>query len=84
MYLERATDIADRTTLVFSTPTGLPHSMVNLAHRKGIRGLVSTAEMSTLQLDFKLLLFAKVVGDQVMEVLKKARIAIGLASIFLK
>ncbi|KZT01183.1 glycoside hydrolase family 47 protein [Laetiporus sulphureus 93-53] len=93
MYLERATDLADRITPVFSTPTGLPHSMVNLAHRKGVpdkdnRGLVSTAEVSTLQLEFKYLSYLTDESEywkkveKVMEVLKNARIATGLASIF--
>lgn len=58
MYIERAKDLADRIIPVFSTKTGLPLSMVNLAERKGVpdkdnRGLVSTAEVSTLQLEFK-------------------------------
>lgn len=44
----------------FETPTGLPLSMVNLAKRVGVpdkdnRGLVSTAEVSTLQLELKYL-----------------------------
>lgn len=44
----------------FETPTGLPLSMVNLAKRIGVpdkdnRGLVSTAEVSTLQLELKYL-----------------------------
>lgn len=60
MYLERAKDLADRILPVFDTPTGLPLSMVNLAKREGVpekdnRGLVSTAEISTLQLEFKYL-----------------------------
>ena len=44
----------------FDTPTQLPASMVNLAKRQGVRdadnkGLVSTAEISTLQLEFRYL-----------------------------
>ena len=60
IYLERAKDLADRMMPVFDTPTGLPLSMVNLAKRIGVpdkdnRGLVSTAEVSTLQLELKYL-----------------------------
>ncbi|KAI0964590.1 hypothetical protein AcW1_001376 [Taiwanofungus camphoratus] len=94
MYLERAKDLADRILPVFDTPTGLPLSMVNLAKREGVpekdnRGLVSTAEISTLQLEFKylsLLTDEEVYWErveQVMKVIKNARIATGLASIFM-
>lgn len=60
IYLERAKDLADRMMPAFDTPTGLPLSMVNLAKRIGVpdkdnRGLVSTAEVSTLQLELKYL-----------------------------
>ncbi|CCM02763.1 uncharacterized protein FIBRA_04871 [Fibroporia radiculosa] len=94
MYAERAQDLADRILPVFNTPTGLPLSMVNLKKREGIpdkdnHGLVSTAEVSTLQLEFKYL--AMLADDdeywrkaeKVMQVIKDARIATGLASIFL-
>jgi hypothetical protein len=45
---------------VFETPSGLPLSQINLALRKGIPNneypaLVSTAEVSTLQLEFRYL-----------------------------
>ena len=44
----------------FDTPSGLPLSMINLEKAEGVddpnlRGLVSTAEVSTLQLEFKYL-----------------------------
>ncbi|OBZ68634.1 Mannosyl-oligosaccharide 1,2-alpha-mannosidase [Grifola frondosa] len=60
MFLERAKDLADRIMPTFDTPSGLPLSLVNLAKREGVpdkdnRGLVSTAEVSTLQLEFKYL-----------------------------
>ena len=60
IYLERAKDLADRMMPAFETPTVLPLSMVNLAKRVGVpdkdnRGLVSTAEVSTLQLELKYL-----------------------------
>lgn len=94
MYVERAKDLADRIVPAFSTKTGLPLSQVNLAKRIGVpdndnRGLVSTAEVSTLQLELKylsLLTDEEVYwekAEQVMKVIKDARIATGLASIFL-
>jgi hypothetical protein len=52
----------------FDTPSGLPETMVNLAKSEGVkdmdnRGLVSTAEVGTLQLEFKYL--SHVSGDKV-------------------
>ena len=60
LYLEKAKGLADRIMPAFETPSGLPTSNVNLAQRKGVpaqdnRGLVSTAEASTLQLEFRYL-----------------------------
>ncbi len=60
LYLTRARDLADRMLPVFDTPSGLPFPMVNLQKRQGIqdqnnRGLVSTAEVSTIQLEFRYL-----------------------------
>lgn len=60
LYLKRAIDLADRLMSAFDTPTGLPLPMVNLAQRKGVPDrdlpqLVSTAEISTLQLELRYL-----------------------------
>lgn len=60
LFLEKAVELADRILPVFKTPTGLPFSMVNLHHRKGIddpnvQGIVSTAEAATIQLEFRYL-----------------------------
>lgn len=60
IYLERAIELADRLMPVFDSPSGLPWSMVNLGQRKGVpdrdnNGLSSTAEVGTLQLEFKYL-----------------------------
>ena len=60
MFLEKAKDLADRIIPAFDTPAGLPLTLVNLAERIGVpdpdnKGLVSTAEVSTLQLEFKYL-----------------------------
>ncbi len=60
LFLNRAKELGDRILPAFNTPSGLPLSMVNLAKRTGVsdvdnRGFVSTAEASTLQLEFKYL-----------------------------
>lgn len=60
IYLERAIELADRILPVFDTPSGLPRTMINLGRRQGsddpdAAGLVSTAEASTLQLEFRYL-----------------------------
>ena len=60
LYLKHACDLADRMLPVFDTPSGLPMPMVNLQRREGAwnqgdQGLVSTAEASTLQLEFRYL-----------------------------
>ncbi|KAH9988958.1 glycoside hydrolase [Russula vinacea] len=93
LFLKRARELADRMLPIFDTPSGLPHTMVNLQRREGVwdkdqRELVSTAEASTLQLEFRYLseltdediYWRK--AERVMAVLKSARQAPGLASIF--
>jgi endoplasmic reticulum Man9GlcNAc2 1,2-alpha-mannosidase len=60
LYLDHARDLADRMLPVFDTPSGLPFPMINLQRREGVwskdnYGLVSTAEASTLQLEFRYL-----------------------------
>lgn len=60
LYLTRARDLADRMLPVFNTASGLPMPMVNLQRRQGVwdegnQRLVSTAEASTLQLEFRYL-----------------------------
>ena len=60
LYLKRARDLADRMLPVFDTPSGLPLPLVNLKRRQGVwdegnQRLVSTAEASTLQLEFRYL-----------------------------
>jgi endoplasmic reticulum Man9GlcNAc2 1,2-alpha-mannosidase len=68
LYLTRARDLADRILPAFNTPSGLPLSMVNLRQRKGVpskenRGLVNTADVSTLQLEFRYL--SELTGDDI-------------------
>lgn len=95
LYLEKAIDLADRIMPVFETDTGIPMTLVNLGLRQGIRetdhkGWVSTAEVSTLQLEFKYL--SHLTGNQrywevvekIMEVIRAARTHTGLASIYIK
>ncbi|KIM27368.1 glycoside hydrolase family 47 protein [Serendipita vermifera MAFF 305830] len=60
LYLSKAVDLAERLGHAFNTRSGLPLSNINLKTRKGIKsdvegGLVSTAEVGTLQLEFRYL-----------------------------
>jgi len=66
MYLEKATDLGNRILGAFDSPTGIPYASVNLKTGKGVKnhvdnGASSTAEVSTLQLEFKYL--AKLTGE---------------------
>ncbi|KAI0778922.1 glycoside hydrolase [Trametes elegans] len=94
MYLEKAKDLADRIMPAFDTPSGLPLSYINLGKRAGSRtvdnkGLVSTAEVSTLQLEFRYLSYLTDnetywdVAEKVMEVIKRSSLTTGLAAIFM-
>lgn len=95
MYLEKAVDLADRIMPIFETHNGLPMTMINLGTKEGIpetnhNGWVSTAEVATLQVEFKYL--SHLTGDRkywdavekVMEVVREARMQTGLAPIFIK
>ena len=60
LFLEKAKELADRIMPAFDTPSGLPMSMINLGQRTGVMSednqhLVSTAEVSTLQLELRYL-----------------------------
>ncbi|KIL61808.1 glycoside hydrolase family 47 protein [Amanita muscaria Koide BX008] len=60
LYLEKAIDLADRLLPAFDTASGVPQAMSNLGQRVGIYdrgngGMVSTAEATTLQLEFRYL-----------------------------
>lgn len=60
LLLQKAIDLADRILPAFETASGLPLPLINLAERKGYHttdfpGLVSIAEVGTLQLEFKYL-----------------------------
>lgn len=61
LYLDKAIDLADRLSMAFlQTESGIPYSSVNLHTGEGIKnhvddGASSTAEFTTLQLEFKYL-----------------------------
>ncbi|KDQ62916.1 glycoside hydrolase family 47 protein [Jaapia argillacea MUCL 33604] len=94
LFLERATDLADRLLTTFETPSGLPLSNVNLAIPEGRAdsnspGLVSTAEVATLQLEFRDLTMVTDEdmywrkAEKVMAVIKAATMPPGLAPIYM-
>jgi endoplasmic reticulum Man9GlcNAc2 1,2-alpha-mannosidase len=93
LYLERAVDLADRLLGGFESPTGIPYASVNLKHGYGIKshangGASTTAEVSTVQLEFKYL--AKLTGEtlywekaeNVMAALESNKAQDGLVPIF--
>src|ERR1700761_1350188 len=66
IFKEKAVDLADRLMVAFSTRSPLPTTMVNLGKRIPIPDsqnsfLVSTAEVATLQLEFRYL--SQLTGD---------------------
>ena len=95
IFLEKATELADRMLPAFDTPTGLPFGMVNLQKREGVddpnyAGLVSTAEASTLQLELKYLSFLTDndnywdKAEGVMKAIKAAALPHGLVPIYMR
>lgn len=93
VYLEKAVDLADRLLGGFESPSGIPYASVNLKQMYGIKshtdgGASTTAEVSTLQLEFKYL--AKLTGEKlywekaekVMETLESNKAQDGLVPIF--
>ncbi|KUI66943.1 Mannosyl-oligosaccharide 1,2-alpha-mannosidase [Cytospora mali] len=67
LYLEKAKDLADRLIAAFDSESGVPYASVNLGKYKGLPshddgGASSTAEATTLQLEFKYL--AKLTGEK--------------------
>ncbi|KAK9477386.1 glycoside hydrolase [Lipomyces japonicus] len=66
LYLEKAVDLANRLLGAFDSPSGIPYASVNLRTLKGIKshddgGASSTAEVTSLQLEFKYL--SKLTGE---------------------
>jgi len=67
LYLEKATDLADRLLGAFDSASGIPYASVNLKTIKGVPshidgGASSTAEAASLQLEMKYL--AKLTGEK--------------------
>lgn len=67
IFLEKATDLADRLLGAYDSKSGIPFASVNLHTMKGIpshddNGASSTAEAATLQLEMKYL--AKLTGEK--------------------
>lgn len=94
LYLEKAADLAGRLMGAFDTPSGIPYSSVVLNDGKGIAshadmGASSTAEVTTLQLEFKYL--AKLTGEtnywetveKVMAVVDENNVPDGLVPIYI-
>jgi len=66
LYIEKATDLADRLLGAYDSPSGIPYASVNLNTSVGATshldaGASSTAEAATLQLEMKYL--AKLTGE---------------------
>ncbi|CEJ85751.1 Putative Glycosyl hydrolase family 47 [[Torrubiella] hemipterigena] len=94
LYLEKAMDLASRLMSAFDSPSGIPYASVNLEQFKGIpshadMGASSTAEATTLQLEFKYL--AKLTGEKnfwdkaekVMEIIDENNAQDGLVPIYI-
>lgn len=94
LYIEKAADLADRLLGAFESPSGVPYASINLNTSLGIPshadgGASSTAEATTVQLEFKYL--AKLTGEaeyweiveHVMEVVDNQQAEDGLLPIFI-
>ncbi|PYH99156.1 mannosyl-oligosaccharide alpha-1,2-mannosidase [Aspergillus ellipticus CBS 707.79] len=94
LYIEKATDLADRLLGAFESSTGIPYASINLNKSEGIpsyadNGASSTAEATTVQLEFKYL--AKLTGEaaywqtveKVMEVVDGQKMEDGLVPIYI-
>lgn len=94
LYLEKAKDLADRLLAAFESDSGVPYASVNLGKMQGLpshadEGASSTAEATTLQLEFKYL--AKLTGEtnfwekveKVMQVVDDNNAKDGLVPIYL-
>ncbi|KAF2090783.1 glycoside hydrolase family 47 protein [Saccharata proteae CBS 121410] len=94
LYLEKATDLADRLLGAYESQSGVPYASINLKTLQGIRshadgGASSTAEATSLQLEMKYV--AKLTGEanywhkteKVMEVVDAQGAEDGLVPIFI-
>ena len=94
LYLEKATDLADRLTGAFESESGVPYASVNLQTSKGVPshadgGASSTAEAASLQLEFKYLAYLTgeknywEKAEKVMEVIDNNGMEDGLLPIYI-
>jgi endoplasmic reticulum Man9GlcNAc2 1,2-alpha-mannosidase len=91
LYIEKATDLADRLLGAYDSPTGIPYASINLNTSMGIPASEgsSTAEATTLQLEMKYL--SKLTGEpiywqraeQILEAIDKQHMKDGLLPIFI-
>ncbi|KAI9809828.1 MAG: hypothetical protein M1825_000261 [Sarcosagium campestre] len=94
LYLEKATDLADRLLGAFESPSGIPYASVNLDTSQGIPshsdgGASSTAEAASLQLEMKYM--AQLTGEKhywdkaekVIQVIDDNHVKDGLVPIFI-
>lgn len=94
LYIEKATDLADRLLGAFESKSGVPYASINLNTSTGIpshadNGASSTAEATTVQLEFKYL--AKLTGEaeywrvveKVMQVVDDQKMEDGLLPIYI-
>ncbi|KAJ5157508.1 Mannosyl-oligosaccharide 1-2-alpha-mannosidase [Penicillium canariense] len=94
LYIEKATDLGDRLLGAFESPSGIPYASVNLNKSEGLPshgdgGASSTAEATSVQLEFKYL--AKLTGEaeywkaveKVMEVVDEQKPQDGLVPIYI-
>lgn len=68
LYIEKATDLADRLLGAYDSPSGVPYASLNLNTSMGVSshldaGASSTAEAATLQLEMKYL--SKITGESI-------------------
>ena len=94
LYLEKASDLADRLLAAYDSTSGVPYASVNLKTLKGIPshadgGASSTAETTSLQLEMKYLAFLTgeahywEKAEKVMEVVDNNGAKDGLLPIFI-
>ncbi|KAI9887299.1 MAG: mannosyl-oligosaccharide alpha-1,2-mannosidase [Watsoniomyces obsoletus] len=94
LYLEKATDLADRLMGAFSSATGIPYASVNLKELKGLPshvdgGASSTAEASSVQLEMKYMAYLTgekqywEKAEKVMQVIDDNGVQDGLVPIFI-
>lgn len=95
IYLDKAVDLANALVGGFNSATGIPYSSVNLMTGEGIKnhvdnGASSTAEVATLQLEFKYLSYLTgetlfwEKAEHIMKVLEENKASDGLVPIYVQ